>query len=136
MGGWTLFRVSPLRLALLIGVLLSLEAVGVAVAGENDVGPPAEYTVEPQISTLDDRDMNDIRENDQVRQVLRDNGDSGDRPRLVDHWLYFSDREKRAVCLENARGMGYSVAPSTDYLDRDNPFALRLQRMDVPNALD
>lgn len=93
--------------------------------------PPLAATPKEMAQRMIDKEQNDL-----VRQSLRENGDSGKRPRLIDHWIYFPDRESRSALTGAILGKGFSIVCQPGDKEINDSYLLQIQRMDIPDALD
>jgi uncharacterized protein (TIGR01619 family) len=70
-------------------------------------------------------------QNGRVIENLQEHGDSLEKERLVEHWIYFKSETDRESFLDAIKDKGFEVVgkDETDSRD-DSPFALRLSRLD------
>lgn len=71
--------------------------------------------------------MNDRR----VVDALRDHGDLSDRPRRVDHWVYFASADDRDRFVEQAAAEGFSLESAHKNDESALPFAAQMFKEDA-----
>ncbi|NVK44366.1 MAG: DUF695 domain-containing protein [Oceanospirillaceae bacterium] len=71
--------------------------------------------------------------NEKVLIQLRQAGDNLDKPRQVDHWIYFADEEDKISFMESIKKEGYKIEDDNKLQNTDLPFQLRISRIDSVN---
>ena len=67
--------------------------------------------------------------NEKVLNQLRSSGDKLDKPRLVEHWLYFKTKSDRDAFIKYAQGDGFKVEGIDVIKDTPLPYQLHLSRI-------
>lgn len=71
--------------------------------------------------------------NEKVLMQLSKAGDKLDKPRQVDHWLYFKKDEDRNCFIRYANQQHYKIGTKETFPDRAFPFKLNISRIDKVN---
>ncbi len=75
------------------------------------------------------REMAEIR-NERVLQGLQEAGDPLQKPRPIDHWIYFPDEAKRDSFLQNVEKEGFELVEATVLEEGEEPYQLHIIRED------
>lgn len=74
--------------------------------------------------------------NSKVLESLRNNGDSLEIARPIDHWIYFQSLNERSKFIEKIKGLGFTVVQQTTVEENDNyPYQLVISRKDHVDQL-
>jgi hypothetical protein len=74
--------------------------------------------------------------NRDVLASLERSGDPGEKPRMIEHWIHFSDELSRRRYLDQWRTEGFSEINSYENEEGDRRFVLVLGRVDAPARID
>ena len=79
---------------------------------------------------------NDFKKNEQVRAVMRGNGDSCRIPRAIDHYAYFPTETERADYRAFVIARGYGIDHEDRDDDRKYPCGIIFIKVQVPDDID
>lgn len=71
-----------------------------------------------------------IIQNGRVIENLQEHGDSLEKERQVDHWIFFKSAADRESFLDAIKDKGFEVAGKDETSQNDSPFTLQLSRLD------
>lgn len=74
--------------------------------------------------------------NRRVIRQLEAQGDQLDRPRSIDHWLYFSSEAKRQEFIKSVENEGFQVLSTSLSEEGDYRFVLNIARENCPEEMD
>jgi len=79
---------------------------------------------------------NDFTKNEQVRAVMRGNGDNCLIPRAIDHYAYFPTETERASYRAFVMARGYGIDREDRNEDREHPCGIFFSKVQVPDDID
>ncbi|HCL65517.1 MAG TPA: hypothetical protein DIC56_11890 [Rhizobium sp.] len=79
---------------------------------------------------------NDFEKNEEVRQILRKQGDDSRTARVVQHYAYFQTSEARDLYRDFLFARGYKVDRESHQDPYFNPWGIVFSKVQVPNDID
>ena len=76
--------------------------------------------------------------NEKVLIQLRQAGDNLEKPRQVDHWIYFANKKDKNSFVESIKEEGFKIEAENKLQDIELPYQLHISRIDyvVPNEIN
>lgn len=83
-----------------------------------------------------DENVEEFIKNEEVRSVLRENGDDCRSPRAIQHYAYFPDAKGQKTYLDFVASRGYRIDDEHNEAEGRNAWAVIFSQVQIPIRID